>query len=290
MQFIIKNFIRDFKHMVEKSKFNKSVISIVLLGSAARGEFIKGESDIDFIVIVKSSSDKMPVTKFVSKCLEKLNKRHNLKLEETCLDRKKYDNKILNMIIKIEAATFFGTQFYVISLNDYDFFKNKISDPRLWLIATFLLPINQFLLNVKDTGITVYGKNLIKLIDARMAFSDKIKIIVDQYLILIGSSLMLPFNPKLALKNALKASLNREEFDLMFLHKHLSGYKKDRKAFESVVSDDAEAIKHIRKALNYRKNYNRITVSHDEATKFISDTYSFVFNSLRKMGSLQDRA
>jgi hypothetical protein len=288
MQAIIRNFTKDLRWTVEKSEFRKSILSIVLLGSAAKGEFIKGESDIDFIVIVRNNSDKRPVTKFMNCTLTKLNEKHHLGLEETCLNRKKYDNIILNMLIKIESATFFGTQFYVISTSDYDFVKNKISDPRLWFIATFLLPINQFLLNVKDTGITVYGKDFMKLLNVKLTFPDKIKIIAEQYLILIGSSLILPFNPKLALKNALKASLGQEEFNLMFLHKHPSGYMKDRKFFESVFSNDDRAINHIRKSLNYRKNYNNIDVSYDESTKFISDSYSFVFNSLKNMGSLKN--
>ncbi|HLC67628.1 MAG TPA: nucleotidyltransferase domain-containing protein, partial [archaeon] len=98
MQPIINKFASDLRREIKKSRFRNQVVSIVLLGSAARGEFIKGESDIDFIVIVKKNSQKKEVTKFVSGVLNKLDKRLDTHLKETCSDRNDYHNDILNMI------------------------------------------------------------------------------------------------------------------------------------------------------------------------------------------------
>ncbi|MEK6888349.1 MAG: nucleotidyltransferase domain-containing protein [Candidatus Aenigmatarchaeota archaeon] len=281
MQTEIRNFSRDLKKEVNASKYKKEIVTIVLLGSAARGEFIKGESDIDFIVVVKSSKSKRTVTKFISRVLNKLNKRYDLRLEETCTDREKYKNEILTMITKLEALTFFGVPFYVISMEDYDFFRNKISSPRIWFLGTFLGSLNEFLISVKDTGKVIYGKNLLKLINVKLDFSDRIKVIMEQGLILFASVLIFPFNTKLSLKHAVKASLYQEEFDLLFLQKHLKGYVKDTKTFNAVFSDNKFFVNHLKKTIYYRKNYGRIRVSRAECAKFIGSTMRFIFGTMK---------
>ncbi len=240
MQRVIKNFSNDLAKDVRKSRFRNSIISIVLLGSAARGEWIRGESDVDFIVVSRDKKDKKPVTAFMSKVLKKLDKRYRLRLEETCTDMKKHDNEILKAIFKMESSVFFGVPFHVISYDEYDFMKNKIRDPKIWLLATFLGSMNSFLPNIRETGKTIYGRDLLKEIKTKISFSDKIKICMQQSGLLLTAMLLLPFNAKLALK----ASLYQEEFDLLLLHKHLKGYNK-------IKPDTAEAAHFILSSMKF---------------------------------------
>ena len=284
MQPIINKFASDLRREIKKSRFRNQVVSIVLLGSAARGEFIKGESDIDFIVIVKKNSQKKEVTKFVSGVLNKLDKRLDTHLKETCSDRNDYHNDILNMIMRIESSVFFGVPFYTISLEDYDFFRNRIQNPKMWFVATFLGSLKQFMLNVKDTGKTIYGKDMMKLVNVRLSYADKVKIMGEQLLVILAGVLVLPFNSKLALKHFVKSSLYQEEFDLMFLHKHLKGYVKDRKTFCKEFSSDKELVRHLKKSIDYRLNYRKINPSRSEALKYMASTFSFIISTMRKTG------
>ncbi len=286
MQPEIRGFIKDLKYEVQISKFRKYIVTIALLGSAAHNEFIKGESDIDFIVVVKKAEQKKVVAEFIAKTLKKLDKKYSLKLEETCTDRKKYGNEILNILIKIESYFFFGVPFYVMSLEDYDFLNNKIKNPRIWFLATFLGSLNTFLINIKDTGKTIYGENLLRKIHINLTFYDRVKIFIEQGYVLLACFLFFPFDRKLALKHAVKASLYQEEFDLLFLHKHLRGYIKDAKVFNSVFSENKFFIDHIKKALYYRKKYNKISITYFECAKFIGATVKFIFQTMRNARSV----
>ncbi|HLC68079.1 MAG TPA: nucleotidyltransferase domain-containing protein [archaeon] len=284
MQPTIEKFASELHREIRKSRFRSQVVSIVLLGSAAHGEFIKGESDIDFMVVVRRNSQKKAVTKFVSQVLNRLDKKLDMHLKETCSDRNDYHNEILNIIMRLESSVFFGVPFYTISLEDYDFFRNRIQNPKIWFVATFLGSLNQFLLNVKDTGKTIYGRDLLKLINIHLTYVDKIKIFGEQLLVMFAGALVLPFSSRLALKHFVKSSLYQEEFDLMFLHKHLKGYVKDRKTFSKAFSSDKKALAHLKKSINYRLNYKKVSPSRGETLKYMAETLFFVFNTMRKTG------
>ena len=284
MQQIIEKFTTGLKKTVQNSRYRNQIVSIVLIGSAARGEFIKGESDIDFIVVVRKNSQKKAVTKFVSGVLNKLDKKLDMRLKETCTDRNDYHNEILKMIMRIESSVFFGVPFYTISLEDYDFFRNRIQNPKVWFVATFLGSLNQFLLNVKDTGKTIYGRNLMKLVSVRLTHWDKAKIFGEQMLVMLAGVLVFPFNSKLALKHFIKSSLYQEEFDLLFLHRHLKGYVRDRKVFCGAFSSDRKFVRHLKKSIDYRLNYKTINPGRSETLKYMTETFFFIIGTMRKVG------
>ena len=283
MQQIIEKFTTGLKKTVQNSRYRNQIVSIVLIGSAARGEFIKGESDIDFIVVVRKNSQKKAVTKFVSGVLNKLDKKLDMRLKETCTDRNDYHNEILKMIMRIESSVFFGVPFYTISLEDYDFFRNRIQNPKVWFVATFLGSLNQFLLNVKDTGKTIYGRNLMKLVSVRLTHWDKAKIFGEQMLVMLAGVLVFPFSSKLALKHFIKSSLYQEEFDLLFLHRHLKGYVRDRKTFCGAFSSDRKFVRHLKKSIDYRLNYKTINPGRSETLKYMTETFFFIIGTMRKV-------
>src|SRR3989344_6495779 len=283
MQPIIEKFASDIRREIRKSRFRSQVVSIVLLGSAARGEFIKGESDIDFIVVVRRNSQKKAVTKFVSQVLNRLDKKLDMHLKETCSDRNDYHNEILNIIMRLESSVFFGVPFYTISLEDYDFFRNRIQNPKIWFVATFLGSLNQFLLNVKDTGKTIYGRDLLKLVSVRLTHWDKAKIFGEQMLVMLAGGLVFPFSSKLGLKHFIKSSLYQEEFDLLFLHRHLKGYVRDRKVFCGAFSSDRKFVRHLKKSIDYRLNYKTINPGRSETLKYMTETFFFIIGTMRKV-------
>ena len=286
MQKEIRRFVEDIKTNVKKSPHKSKIISIVLLGSAARGEWIKGESDVDIIIVVKQNKYKDEVTGFFGNLLNRLNKKHKLDLEETTTVGKKHNNALINGIMKAEAFVFFGVPFYVVSLDDYDFFRNKIKDPRVWFLATFLGSINTFLISVKNTAKVIYGKDILKQIHVKITFFDRFMVNLEQFYIILASLLILPFDQKMALKHAMKATIYQEELDLLFIGKHTRGYLKDQKLFDKIFIGSRFLKNHLRKTLYYRVNFKKIDLSKKEVSDYIWSTVTFLKENNRELDRL----
>ncbi|MBI4018127.1 MAG: nucleotidyltransferase domain-containing protein [Candidatus Aenigmarchaeota archaeon] len=273
MQAVIQHFLFDLKREIVRSKVRKDIVSVVLIGSAARGDWVRGKSDVDFLVVARSGKAKGKVGYFFRKTLQKLNRKHQLRLEESCTDRKKFHNAILNEVLRLESGFLFGVPYYVISQEDFDLAKRKVSDRRVWLMMTFVGSLSSFLRSIKQTGRTVYGEDLVKEIrSARLGFSDRVKIFLVPYYIL-GLGFLSLHDGKSAINHAIKACLLECDDDLMLLEKRLGSYERDEKLYEKLFSRLPSNTAHIRKCIRYRKDFSRINPS-------LSETLSFLFRSL----------
>lgn len=277
MQKELKPFISDFRLAVRQSPFSKDIISIILLGSAVKGEWIRGESDIDFIVVTKSRECKDNVSAFIEKTIKKLNKKYSMQLEKTTTIYKR-TNPFLGFIFNIERAVFFGVPFYVISKEEFDLAHKKIRNAKVLLLAS-LFSLDVFLESLKETAKIIYGQNLLKEIKTNVTAFDRIKILNQQFFVMLASILILPFDAKLALKHAVKCSLYEEEFDLILLHKKTHGYFKDEKAYEKIIKSRF-SLNHFEKSLYYRKQWHKITIKNYECFKFILNTIRFVVSNV----------
>lgn len=82
--------------------YSDEIVSFVLFGSATTGEWIRGKSDIDCIVIIKNKKLCEEIEKYLTKLLLELDAKYDLKLSETCTPYKKTDNLALDIIFKTE--------------------------------------------------------------------------------------------------------------------------------------------------------------------------------------------
>lgn len=239
-----------------------------------RAGWVRGESDVDFIVVVKNKQSKKQVEKFFGRLLEKLDKKHNLQLEKATTNRKSR-GAVVNFVFRLESSAFLGVPFYVVSQDEFELSRNRVNSTKMKFLATFVGSLNTFLVSLRRTALTIYGKNLLQDIKTYMSFSDKVRLFVQQMWIMAMAFLLLDFDKKLALKHAVKASLYEEEFFLLMRHLKIHGYKKDTDLFKEHM--DKKDASHLSKALSYRKSYNQINPAKDDVRKFLHDTMSFIF-------------
>ncbi|MBI2579234.1 MAG: nucleotidyltransferase domain-containing protein [Candidatus Aenigmarchaeota archaeon] len=279
MQSAIQHFLFDLKKEIKKSAVRKDIVSVILIGSAARGDWVRGKSDVDFLVVAKSGKEKRKVSSFFRKALDKLNKKHDLRLEDSCTDEKKFHNAILNAVLKLESGFLFGVPFYVISQEDFDLVKKKISDRKIWFMMTFVASLSSFLKNIKETGKVVYGADLVREIkESRLSFFDHVKIFLVPYYILALGFLSL-HDGKTAMNHAIKACLLEADDELLLLERHLGSYDKDEHAYERIFSRLPYNIEHLKKCVEYRKNFAGINPKFFGTLSFLFHSFFFILTS-----------
>jgi len=84
----LKSFLDELVSKLVK-EYPDEIVSFVLFGSATTGEWIRGKSDIDCIVIIKNKKLNEQIEKYLTKLLFTLDAKYDLKLSETCTSFKK---------------------------------------------------------------------------------------------------------------------------------------------------------------------------------------------------------
>jgi len=216
----LKRFFDDLISFVDKN-YSDEVISIVLFGSASTGEWIKGKSDIDFIVVVKNRIKKQEVQNALRKVIYDLDQKMKLGLQETCVIYKRSKNPILNLIYKIEDFFFFGAPFIVLSIDQIDFKKGSINDIRVKLITSFFDSLSMFIYKIKSSSIVLYGDNLIDKFNVKRNKIEKIKASLSPIFINFTALLLLSFNKINSLDHSVKSTLWACEDALFALDKEI---------------------------------------------------------------------
>ena len=156
----LKSFLDELVSKLVK-KYPDEIVSFVLFGSATTGEWIRGKSDIDCIVIIKNKKLNEQIEKYLLQLLFVLDAKYDLKLSDTCTSYKKTDNPALNLIFKTENKMMFGQPFYVVAQDQLNLKEFKIQkDLKTALCARTIASLGLFLHRIKNTGIILYGKDI----------------------------------------------------------------------------------------------------------------------------------
>lgn len=280
MQKFMRSFVADFRKAVENSNYKDDIVSVVLFGSAARGSFVKGHSDVDIIVITKDGRSKEEIQDYMRSLVSRLNKKHNLFLEKTCSDEKKFNNAVLNTVLRMESFFLWGVPIYVLPQTEFDLVKKRVKDPKIWVLVEFLGSLNQFLASLKNTAVTIYGENLIKEIrDVNLSMFDRVKLTLQPYYLLFLSLLIVAFDARLAMRHAIKACLMESESDLMWLNEKIGSYQKDEHLYEKLFTGKDFEIRHLRKTMELRAHAHKMDVKKSQAFDYIVESYRFVASS-----------
>ena len=84
----LKLFLDELVSKLVK-EYPDEIVSFVLFGSATTGEWIRGKSDIDCIVIIKNKKLNNQIERYLTSLLFTLDTKYNLKLSDTCTSFKK---------------------------------------------------------------------------------------------------------------------------------------------------------------------------------------------------------
>ena len=237
------------------AKFPNQIVSIVLFGSATTGEWVRGKSDIDCIVLIKNRKNREQIECYLHQTLLDLDSKYDLKLSDTCSTYKKTQNHTLNLVLKMESFGMFGRPFYVLSEDQVDLKNAKIKDDLKSYIGTHVIAsIDLFLHRIKSTGKILYGKDVTKDFPTTIPLIEKIKASLNALLLLMISFLVLPLDSRFALQHAVKANFWACDNALFALEMPLSNTKSEIKELQKLfVSNNDFDVAHLYTSLQYKK-------------------------------------
>ena len=264
-------------------KYGDEIVSFVLFGSATTGEWMRGKSDIDCIVIIKNKQFSTEIEKYLNSLLLDLDKKYDLKLSETCTTYKKTNNFALDLIFKTENKMMFGKPFYVVSQDQLDLKEFKIrNDFKVELGTRTIASLGLFLQRIKNTGVILYGKDIRQEIPQTVPYLEKIKSFFNAMLLLGMSFVIFPFSFKHAFSHALKANFWACDDVLFVLDKPLSNTRKEVNDVCSIFGRSEIDAEHLYQSLNYKKNKDAMTIDRIFVLKYIFRSTKFVYGLYAK--------
>ncbi|AFS82907.1 nucleotidyltransferase domain-containing protein [Candidatus Nitrosopumilus sediminis] len=279
-----KSLEKFMKEMVADltAKFPDEIVSFVLFGSATTGEWIRGKSDIDCIVIIKNKKLCKEIENYLSSLLLTLDAKYNLKLSDTCTSYKKTDNPALDLIFKTENKMMFGQPFYVVAEDQLDLKGFKIRKNLKVEIGTrTIVSLGLFLQRIKNTGIILYGRDIRKEIPKTVPTLEKIKASFNAMLLLMMSFVIFPFSFNSAFSHAVKANFWACDDVLFALDKPLSTTKQEILDICSIFSKSEIDSEHLLMSLEYKKTKDNMKLNKGfvfgymiKSTKFVYGLYA----------------
>ena len=283
----LKSFLDELVSELVK-EYPDEIVSFVLFGSATTGEWIRGKSDIDCIVIIKNKKLNEQIEKYLIQLLLVLDAKYSLKLSNTCTSYKKTDNFALDLIFKIENKMMFGQPFYVVAEDQLNLKKFKINKDLKTEIGTkTIASLGLFLHRIKNTGIIIYGKDIRKEIPTSVPVIEKIKASFNAMLLLMMSFIILPYSATFAFSHAVKANFWACNDVLFAFDKSLSTTKEEIKEICSIFDSSEIDSNHLILSLEYKKDIDTLKTNKIfvllymlKSTKFI---YGLYIITLRKL-------
>ena len=258
-------------------KFPGQIVSMVLFGSATTGEWVKGKSDIDCIVIVKEQKMVKTIEEFLHNTLFELDSKYKLDLAKTCSIYKTPDNQLLNTVVKTEKFAMFGRPFYVLSEDQIDFANAKIKgDFKIFVGTHVIASLNLFFHRIKSTGRVLYGKDITKEFPTRIPRVEKFKACLNALLLLYMSLVTLPLDSRMSFSHAVKANFWACDDVLFALEKPLSNTESEIHEIKNTFNENVD-VSHLHTSLEYKKSNKISKLTKGFVFRYIVKTTRFVF-------------
>ena len=259
-------------------KYPKEIVSFVMFGSATTGEWIRGKSDIDCIVIIKDRKLNEEIEKYLTQLLLSLDAKYDLKLSDTCTSYKKTDNLALDLIFKTENKMMFGQPFYVVAQDQLNLKEFKIrKDLKAELGTRTIASLGLFLQRIKNTGVILYGKDVRKEIPKSVPAIEKVKASFNAMLLLMMSFIIFPYSPKSAFSHAVKANFWACDDVLFALDKPLSTTRQEVKEICSIFGRSEIDSDHLMLSLEYKKTKDSIKMKKIFVIRYMLKSTRFVY-------------
>ena len=258
-------------------QYPNQIVSFVLFGSATTGEWIKGKSDIDCIIIIKDRKLRAEIEKYLNDLLLILDSKYELNLSETCTSYKKTDNPALDLIFKTENKMMFGQPFYVVAQEQLNLKEFKIrKDIKIELGTRTIASLGLFLQRIKNTGEILYGNDIRKDIPSTVPPIEKLKASFNAVLLLFMGYVIFPFSPKSAFSHAVKANFWACDDVLFALDKPLSTTRQEIKEICSIFGKEIDS-EHLYQSLSYKKKKDSMDMSKGFVFKYLLKSTGFVY-------------
>lgn len=226
----INKFLKEFTSKLSK-KYPEEIDFILLFGSAARGDWKKGISDVDLVIQVKRQEYIYQVKECADKIFWELDKKHGTQLKKACSTGDKKD-----IVKKALRKTELYVPYEVFGPKDIDWKNGWITKKELVLGARIVASQAMLFKKMKQEGQILYGRDVRKIIHPKITKWEKIKAILIPYHIALSSVFLSLISPKIALKIADKAAIYSISSTLFFLNKPAGkGLKIDTQRLEKEI-------------------------------------------------------
>lgn len=221
IDFFLKELVSEIAY-----KFRSEIEFIILFGSASRGDFKKGVSDIDLVIQLKTIQKREEILDYSTKKFWDLNKKYNTEFEKV-ISTTSANTNIEALLKNIEKKTHLYVPIFVFPPGWINWEKGKINRP-LWKIpAIFFISQSMIFYKFKKEGKILFGKDIKKEMQIQISFWERFKSIQVPFWISNFAIIILPLSPNNSLKYAIKAILYELDSALFFLK--LSANSKDEK-------------------------------------------------------------
>lgn len=258
-QFLIDNFVRELSGSVGQ-KFNDDLDLIILYGSAARGEFVKGASDIDLLIQVNSDDKIEEVKNYANKVFWELDEKYKTGFLSVC--SKDPQNKIEKIFKKIESKTPLFAPVFVYGPDDLDWTNGKVLKKDIALGANLVASQYSVFLNFKRDGKIYWGRDITKEINVQGTKWEKLKgILIPQYFSVVSLVMcLMPVLWKRGVKYATKAVLYDVDSVIIYLDQIEKSSLEDKiKTFKDITYSDKMATflrEYARMIVNFKQDYS----------------------------------
>lgn len=214
-QEIIENFLKELVDEVA-ARYGNHIDFVILFGSAARGEFKRGISDIDLVIQLKDDEKLGLIEGFASDVFWRLDKKYETKFEKV-LSTVKSKDIIDGIFKKVEKTSHLYVPIFVFPPGWIDWEKGRFTRP-LWRSAALLFIHQAFILKrFKEEGKILWGRDIRPYIHPNINFWERWKTIQIPFWISLFSVCILPVSRQKALKYSIKAVLYELDSALDFV-------------------------------------------------------------------------
>ncbi len=236
-QELVEKFLEDFVKRVTDI-YGEKIDFILLFGSAARGEWKKGMSDVDMIIQLKESGLKDEAYKKTEQIFWELDNKYDTRFKEVCSIKESEEINLIDAVRFAEKQVKLYVPFEIVGPDEIDWEKCEFINP-LYKVGAFLVfPRSMFFLKIKAEGKILYGRDIIKKLKPSLSCWDIPKMLINPYNLSVLSILTVLFLPDFAVKHAIKAILYQIESILIFLERPVnSGVKKAYLRVKSIIAN-----------------------------------------------------
>jgi predicted nucleotidyltransferase len=214
----VKAFLKDFVDTLTV-KYSEDVDFILLFGSAARGEWKRGISDVDMIIQLKTCSKSKEISRYAEALFWKLDKKHDTEFHKVCsMSNKKSLTKQLQRKARLYVP------FEVFDPKEVDWKKARINKASIIVGARLVMPQSMMFKKMKVEGEILYGRDIRKVIPTKANPWERIKAIFVPHHLAFFALISSLFTPELSLRMACKSILYSIDATIFFIGKP---FKKD---------------------------------------------------------------
>lgn len=219
-QKLVEGFLEEF---VRKLTALCDIDFILLFGSAARGEWKRGISDVDLIIQVLRQEDRDRVEESAEELFWALDEKHGTGFREVCSTSEEAGGMLKGLMKRGQRRARLYAPFEVLGPEDVDWERGEFRDIFFHIALELVAPKYMLLTKMKTEGRVMYGRDITREIKLHISWFERAKALLVPHHLSFIAALLSPLAPRMAVKMAVKAAIYSVESSLYYLKKPVGG-------------------------------------------------------------------